>query len=344
MNVSDFDYELPPELIAQYPAPERAASRLLVMSRATGKCEIRSFAQFPELLNPGDCLVLNDTRVVPARLLGRRAPTGGSVEALVLEQIESRRWLCMLKPGRRLRPGDRVELEAESAVGFTVSARRADGRFEVAFDTDEVPALLDRAGLVPLPPYIRRCAEADDRHRYQTVYADKPGAVAAPTAGLHFSSEILADIRGRGVAVAAITLHVGPGTFRPVTADRVEEHLMHEEAYELSPQAAELVNSTRARAGRVLAVGTTSVRVLETCADPATRTVTPGCGRTRLFLHPPYDPAIPDALLTNFHLPRSTLLMLVSAFSSVEHVLAAYRLAIRERMRFYSYGDCMLLL
>jgi len=344
MNVSDFDYDLPAELIAQHPAERRDLSRLLVMRRESGRCEPVSFRDLGRFLRAGDLLVLNDTRVIAARLFGHRDPTGGTVEAFLLGAVSPRRWHCLLRPGRRLRPGDRVLIEGASGRAFVVAARRPDGTFEIDFDTADVPGLLELAGHIPLPPYIHRQAAAEDRERYQTVYAVRPGAVAAPTAGLHFTPEILADLRRQGVETATVTLHVGPGTFKPVQCDRVEDHVMHEEAYHLPAETAAAVRRTRERGGRVIAVGTTSVRTLETCADPATRTVIPGEGQTRIFLYPPRRPVVCDGLLTNFHLPRSTLLMLVSCFSRVEHVLAAYRLAVQERFRFYSYGDCMLLL
>jgi S-adenosylmethionine:tRNA ribosyltransferase-isomerase len=344
MKVSDFDFDLPGDLIAQHPAARREQSRLLVLRRQSGRCDLRTFAELGEYLRSGDLLVLNDTRVIAARLFGHREPTGGAVEAFLLEDLGAGRWHCLLRPGRRLRPGDRVVVEAADGARLAVSARRPDGTFEVDFDVPDVLALLERAGRVPLPPYIHRDATAADRERYQTVYATRPGAVAAPTAGLHFTEAILDGLRQRGVATASVTLHVGPGTFKPVQVDRVEEHIMHEEVYDLPAATADLVRLTRERGGRVIAVGTTAVRTLETCADSATRTVIPGRGRTSIFLYPPRVPIVCDALLTNFHLPRSTLLMLVSCFSSVENTLAAYRLAIQERFRFYSYGDCMLVL
>lgn len=343
MNVSDFDYHLPEELIAQRPAARRDLSRLLVMGRNTGRCQLRGFADFPEFVRPGDCLVLNDTRVIAARLFGRREPSGGRAEAFLLEERGPSRWQCLLRPGRRLNPGARVRLDNEEHT-FVVRERRDDGTFEVEFDTDDVLALLERAGRVPLPPYIQREASAEDLERYQTVYAEKPGAVAAPTAGLHFTPEILAAVAAQGVQLVRITLHVGPGTFQPVKAERIEDHVMHEEVYEISPEAAATINATRNGGGRVFAVGTTSVRTLESCVDPATRQVRAERGRTRIFLHPPKKPLAVDGLLTNFHLPRSTLLMLVSCFATPEQVMNAYRLAVQERLRFYSYGDAMLLL
>lgn len=362
MRVSDFNYELPPELIAQEPLAERGASRMLVMERATGRCGLRTFRDFPEFVRPGDVLVLNDTKVIPARLFGRRA-SGGRVEFLLVEEARPGVWRGLAKPGGKLRIGEAVpldgldgaavkaegrrqkaEAEAGGSAGVTIVGREPeDGMVLLDFGGADVPALLERAGRIPLPPYIEREARAEDLTWYQTVFARKPGAVAAPTAGLHFTPEILDACRAKGAALARVTLHVGPGTFRPVKAEHLADHVMHAEAYELTPEAAEAVNGARRSGGRVIAIGTTSVRVLESCADAATRTVVPGAGKTRLFLHPPKVPLVTDCLLTNFHLPQSTLLMLVSAFSTVEHVRAAYALAIRERFRFFSYGDCMLL-
>ncbi len=344
MKVSDFDYELPPELIAQRPSPERGASRMLVMRRDSGGLELRPFQDFPEFVEAGDCLVLNDTRVIPARLFGRREGSGGRVEAFLLEEVVAGRWRCLLRPARRLHPGARVAVDGGSGGWFTVAAKQADGSAEIVFECADVPALLEEAGRTPLPPYIRREADANDRERYQTIYARKPGAVAAPTAGLHFTPEILRAVVERAVRVARVTLHVGAGTFKPVTAERLEDHTMHEETFEMSSEAADAVNRTIAAGKRIIAVGTTSVRVLESCARADRRGVHPARGATRLFLHPPMAPGIADALLTNFHLPRSTLLMLVSCFSEVNKVLAAYRFAVEQRMRFYSYGDCMLML
>ncbi|MFW5802906.1 MAG: tRNA preQ1(34) S-adenosylmethionine ribosyltransferase-isomerase QueA [Verrucomicrobiota bacterium] len=342
MQTSDFDYELPEELIAQAPVTPRDRSRMLVLHRGSGDCELRSFADFADYFEEGDCLVVNDTRVIPARLFGHRVPSGGQIEILLVERCGEREWVCFLKPARRLKPGDRIALAGEAGE-IVVVAKNPGGECRVRFDCANPDAVIEQAGHVPLPPYIRREDAAADRERYQTVYAEKAGAVAAPTAGLHFTRRILDQLAEKGVERANVTLHVGPGTFRPVQEEDPTRHEMHEEAYELSEETAEIIRRTRRRGGRVIAVGTTTVRVLETCADSATRTVRPGCGRTKLFLHPPNQPVVADALLTNFHLPRSTLLMLVSTFSSVEHVLAAYRLAVRERFRFYSYGDCMLL-
>ncbi len=344
MRVSDFNFELPQELIAQEPLAERTSSRMLVMERTSGQCELRSFRDFPEFLHSGDCLVLNNTKVIPARLLGHRA-SGGRVEFLLVEEVRPGLWRSLARPGGKLRIGEQVPLDGPSPAAFvTIAGKEPDeGLVLVDFGDADVLALLDRAGKIPLPPYIEREARAEDLQWYQTVYAQKPGAVAAPTAGLHFTPEILAACEAKGAKIVHVTLHVGPGTFRPVKAERIEDHVMHAEAYELTPAAAETINATRRAGGRVIAIGTTSVRVLESCADSATRTVVPGTGKTRIFLYPPKTPQVTDCLLTNFHLPQSTLLMLVSCFSTVEHVKAAYALAIRERFRFFSYGDCMFL-
>jgi S-adenosylmethionine:tRNA ribosyltransferase-isomerase len=341
MNVSDYDYDLPEELIAHRPCPDRAGSRMLVLSRATGDCRLGQFREFPSLLRAGDCLVLNDTKVIPARLFGRRQGFTGRVEAFLLEPVGTGCWRSLLKPGRRMKAGTVVEIEGTDKATFTVVEANGDGTFTIAFQCADVDALLEQAGHIPLPPYIARPDEATDKDRYQTVYAERRGAVAAPTAGLHFTPEILAEIAAKGIQIVRVTLHVGAGTFQPVKADEIADHVMHEEVYDLSPAAAAIINATRAAGGRVVAVGTTSVRVLETCADPATRQVIPGTGRTRLFMYPPRRPLVTDALLTNFHLPRSTLLMLVSCFASREQILAAYQLAIANRYRFYSFGDCM---
>ncbi|NOY82890.1 MAG: tRNA preQ1(34) S-adenosylmethionine ribosyltransferase-isomerase QueA [Kiritimatiellaeota bacterium] len=343
MRVDLFDYDLPEELIAQSPADPRDAARMMVLHRDSGARELRTFREFPSFLRPGDCLVVNDTRVVPARLFGKRAGTGGRVEILLLREIEGGRWQCLLKPGRRLHPGDRVQLDGADAT-IAVAGRSEDGTFEIVIESPDPAALIGRVGHMPLPPYIRRPDTPEDRTRYQTVYARKPGAVAAPTAGLHFTSEILERIRDKQVDLARVTLHVGPGTFRPVKSERVENHVMHAEPYELRAEEAARINRAVRRGGRVIAVGTTSVRVLESLADGESGRVRPGAGETRLFLHPPARPKVTGGLLTNFHLPRSTLLMLVCTFASTEHVLAAYRRAVEERFRFYSYGDCMLLI
>lgn len=342
MKLSDFDYELPPELIAQHPPARREDSRMLAMARKTGICDLRTFSDIVGFLRGGDCLVVNDTKVIPGRIHATR-PTGGRVEILLLEPLPNGAWNCLMKPGRRMRPGEAVTVD-NSAAEARIQTRRDDGSFDIAFEGADAETVMTTSGSIPLPPYIQRPAESSDADRYQTVYARRSGAIAAPTAGLHFTPEILAALEARGVEKATVTLHVGPGTFRPVKVEDVGSHVMHEERYELLPAAAATINAARSRGGRVIAVGTTSVRVLETCWDETLRRVVARSGRTRLFLRPPQQPQAVDGLLTNFHLPKSTLLMLVSTFSSVEHVLAAYRLAVAHRLRFYSYGDCMLLL
>lgn len=345
MQLDDFDYKLPPDLIAQDPLPVRSASRLLVMRRETGACELRSFSEFPSFIRAGDCLVVNDTQVIPARLFGRRV-TGGRVEILLMHALADipGQWQALIRPGKRQPTGSQIILDHPADCTVTVTQKLPNGTVHLAFDTTDVLELAGRVGKIPLPPYIEREADAADAARYQTVYARHPGAVAAPTAGLHFTPAILDQVQAAGATVAHVTLHVGPGTFLPVKSAHIEDHVMHAEHYHITPEAAAVVNRTRTTGGRVFAVGTTSVRVIETATDSATGMVAEGEGWTTLFLHPPLRPRVTDALLTNFHLPKSTLLMLVSAFSSVDHVKAAYALAIRERFRFFSYGDCMLLL
>jgi S-adenosylmethionine:tRNA ribosyltransferase-isomerase len=345
VNVSDFDYELPGDLIAQVPQERRDASRLLVLDRTSGAIEHRIFSELPGLLDPGDLLVLNDARVIPARLFARK-PTGGRVELLLVERIDEqeRRFRALIGASRAPKPG--AILLAEGGLRIEVAARSGDS-YEVRLlgAGGSIEEILDAFGRMPLPPYVRRDPddglEPLDRERYQTVYARNPGAVAAPTAGLHFSEALLDRIRARGVRLATVTLHVGPGSFLPVRVERVEEHRMHGESYELPEETAEAIAETRGRGGRVVAVGTTVVRTLEACALPG-GLVRSGTGRCDLFIYPGFRFQVVDALVTNFHLPRSTLLMLVCAFAGRERVLAAYREAIGRRYRFYSYGDAML--
>ncbi len=326
---------------------------MMVMDRQSGECEIRPFCDIIQFLKPGDAMIFNDTKVINARMYGRKNGLADAalIEVLLVNPLNPpgrRSWQCMIKPGKRVPPGSRVRLldregtlDGGSGHWFEVRERFEDGTFGIEFDTDDFELLQERCGHIPLPPYIRREDQLGDRERYQTVYAREPGAVAAPTAGLHFTNGILAELDAKGVRRSAVTLHVGPGTFKPVSVEDVREHRMHSERYELSPATAELVNRTHADGGRVLAVGTTSVRVLESCA--ADGRATSGSGNTDIFIYPPYRPQLVDMLLTNFHLPQSTLIMLVSAFASREKVLSAYQLAVREKMRFFSYGDCMLL-
>jgi S-adenosylmethionine:tRNA ribosyltransferase-isomerase len=341
MKPSDFDYELPEDLVAQEPVSPRDASRLLVLP-AAGPPVHRRFEDLAELLDPADLLVLNDTKVIPARLVGRRA-SGGKVELLLCEPLAGglgRRWRAMGQASKPIRAGTVVELDGLSA---RVEAAEGEGFYEVVLDREgaELEAALARAGRIPLPPYIRREPVELDRERYQTIWARAPGSAAAPTAGLHFTEGLLARLEARGVRRAAVTLHVGPGTFLPVRAGSIEDHRMHPERYEVSAATAAEIEACRARGGRVVAVGTTSVRTLESAFD-GTR-VSPGSGRTSLFIRPGHAFRAVDALVTNFHLPRSTLLMLVCALGGTDRVLAAYREAVARRYRFFSYGDAMLL-
>jgi S-adenosylmethionine:tRNA ribosyltransferase-isomerase len=342
MRVDDFDYELPEQLIAQAPLADRSASRLLVVDGARDRREDRAFHELPELLAPGDLLVFNDTRVLPARLHGVKRDTGGRVEVLV-ERIgaDGCSALAHVRASRAPAAGTVLTL-ANGAVEARVTGRHED-LFHLDFG-DEAPLVdrLDRHGEVPLPPYIERAPTAADAERYQTVYAREPGAVAAPTAGLHFDAPLLGRLRAAGIGSAELTLHVGAGTFRPVRAERVEDHRMHAEFARVPEAAVEAIRATRARGGRVVAVGTTVVRSLESAVDDA-GTLRPMAAETDLFLYPGSRFHVVDGLITNFHLPRSTLLMLVCAFAGQERVLAAYRHAVAQRYRFFSYGDAMLL-
>ena len=342
MRRTDFHFDLPPELIAQHPAVERAASRLLCLDGDSGALADRHFRDLPALLRAGDLLVFNDTRVIPARLFGRKE-TGGRVEVLVERVLDERRVLAHVRASKSPRAGGRLTLEG--GVEAEMLARQGE-LFELALSGAEGASaldLLEAHGHMPLPPYIARADADDDRERYQTVYADKRGAVAAPTAGLHFDQAMLARLAAQGVESAFVTLHVGAGTFQPVRVDDIREHHMHAERIEVSKAVVEAVARTRARGGRVVAVGTTSVRSLESAARAGGGELRPFAGDTDIFITPGHDFRVVDALLTNFHLPESTLLMLVSAFAGHENVMAAYRHAVAERYRFFSYGDAMFL-
>jgi len=342
LKVEDFDYYLPEELIAQSPAEKRDESRLLVYHRDTGKIEHRIFRDVIEYLNKGDCLVINDTRVIPARLLGRRADTGGKIEFVLLHQMDDKRWEVLVKPGRRAQIGA-VFVFGNGLLEATVLDRAPEGGRIVEFQYEGLfNEVLDKVGIVPLPPYIRK--QIDDPERYQTVYAKHRGSVAAPTAGLHFTIPLLEKIQASGVNIVRVTLHVGLGTFRPVKESNVEQHRMHEEYYRISEEAARAVNETKERGGRVIAVGTTSTRALESSADDSGRVHPTERGCTDLFIYPGYEFKVVDALITNFHLPKSTLLMLVSAMCSREEILRVYQEAIKERYRFFSFGDAMMIL
>jgi S-adenosylmethionine:tRNA ribosyltransferase-isomerase len=324
LRLSDYDYELPPELIAERPLPRREDARMLVLNRADEQVQHCCFRDLPQFVRPGDLLVLNNTRVVNAR----RFTSDGAVELLFVERVGERRWRCMVKPGRKMRVGAQVVIDGANA---RVEEICDDGTRVLSLDQE---LDLTTGGAVPLPPYMRRAADVEDEQRYQTVFAQVPGAVAAPTAGLHFTPEMLSQLPH-----TFVTLHVGTGTFLPVKSENIAEHQMHEEQFTISCEAAEAIN----RAERVVAIGTTSVRVLESATREDGQLV-PQQGRTSIFIHPPHKVQHVDLLLTNFHLPCSTLLMLVSAFAGREFVLRAYAEAIRERYRFYSYGDCMLIL
>ena len=338
-RTADFDYELPPELIAQAPLPQRDASRLLVVDRAAGTTAHRTFADFPGFPAAGDVVVINDSRGIPARLHARRRG-GGAAEVLLVTREAEGTWRALVRPGARIRAGARLDLGEGDQVEVIATIDGGQRRVRLAGAGGD-DAILARHGQVPLPPYIARPPEPADRERYQTVYADAPGSVAAPTAGLHFTGAILARLEERGVAVARLTLHVGPGTFQPVTDDDPARHRLDPEAYTLTPEAAAAIGRSRENGGKVWAVGTTVTRTLETCAAPD-GTVSAGAGWTSLFIRPGHSFRAVDRLLTNFHLPRSTLLMLVSAFAGAEVVRRAYREAIEQRYRFYSYGDAML--
>ncbi|MGY0375078.1 tRNA preQ1(34) S-adenosylmethionine ribosyltransferase-isomerase QueA [Clostridium sp. JNZ J1-5] len=340
MKVTDFDFYLPEELIAQHPLEKRDESRLMVVDRKSGKIQHKIFKNIIERLSDGDCLVLNNTRVLPARLIGEKEGTGGRMEFLLLKRIDKNLWETLVKPGKRAKIGSRFvfgggELKAEvkeiGEEGSRVVEFQYDGIFE---------EVLDRLGQMPLPPYITE--KLEDKERYQTVYSKEVGSAAAPTAGLHFTEELLSKIKEKGVKIAFVTLHVGLGTFRPVKVENIEEHHMHSEYYTISKETVDMINSTKENGGRVIAVGTTSCRTLETIADNNGR-LKEQSGWTDIFMYPGYKFKIVDALITNFHLPQSTLLMLVSAFSSREIIMNAYLEAVKERYRFFSFGDAMFL-
>ena len=340
LKTSDYFYELPPELIAQDPLEDRSSSRLMVLDQKTGAVSHHVFREIPSFLRPGDCLVLNNTRVIPARLMGVREETGGAVEVLLLKRRTGDVWECLVKPGKKTRPGTRLAF-GDGLLHAQVEDVVEDGNRLIRFFYDGIwEEVLDRLGEMPLPPYITH--KLQDKNRYQTVYARFDGSAAAPTAGLHFTPELLEQIQDMGVELAYVTLHVGLGTFRPVKVENVKEHHMHSEYYQVSAEAAEKINRTKKNGGRVICVGTTSCRTVESAADENGQ-VEAGCGNTDIFIYPGYRFKVLDALITNFHLPESTLVMLVSALAGREHVLAAYEEAVKERYRFFSFGDAMLI-
>jgi S-adenosylmethionine:tRNA ribosyltransferase-isomerase len=356
VRTADFNFDLPPELIAQRPAAQRDESRLLVVHRKDGSLDHRQFRDLPGYFRAGDVLVLNNSRVIPARLHGANARTGGQFEMLLLEENARNDWWAMLRPGKRARPGTQIVCQTPDGTATSIRATVVEmndaGHRRLSFSgSPDIRNELDQLGEVPLPPYIRRPGlSAEDRERYQTVYARDAGSVAAPTAGLHFTTEMLSQIQTPGVKICFVTLHIGPGTFQPVKTETLAAHKMHEERFELGEETARIVNEAKSAGRRVIAVGTTAVRVLESVAGQNSGKLVKTSGKTGIFIHPPFSFRIVDALLTNFHLPGSTLLMLVSAFAAPgetrgrEMALCAYAEAIRKRYRFFSYGDAMLLL
>ena len=338
MKTSDFYYDLPPELIAQTPLEKRDESRLLCLDKATGEWSHHHFYELPDFLRAGDCLILNNSRVLPARLLGHRLPGGGACEVLLLHDKGDKVWECLVRPGKHLREGARVSF-GDGELTAEIAEVLPDGNRLVRFDYEGIfLEVLERLGKMPLPPYIKE--ELQDQERYQTVYSKVNGSAAAPTAGLHFTPELLERIAAKGVGVGYVTLHVGLGTFRPVKEDEIEQHDMHSEYCTIPQETADLINRTKANGGRVICVGTTSCRTIESWAgEDGTMTATGGW--TNIYIYPGYRFKVMDALVTNFHLPESTLIMLVSALAGREHVLAAYEEAVRERYRFFSFGDAM---
>ncbi|WP_050606753.1 tRNA preQ1(34) S-adenosylmethionine ribosyltransferase-isomerase QueA [Clostridium niameyense] len=338
MKVKDFDFYLPEELIAQHPMEKRDEARLLVLDKNTGNIEHKIFKDILDYLNPGDCLVLNDTRVIPARLIGSKEETGGKMEFLLLKRKEKDVWETLVKPGKRAKIGSKFvfgngELKAEVIGMGEGGSRIVKFYYEGIFEE-----ILDQLGQMPLPPYIK--ARLEDKEMYQTVYSKDQGSAAAPTAGLHFTEELLKEIENRGIKLAFLTLHVGLGTFRPVKAENIEDHDMHSEFYRITKETADIINSTKNNGGRIIAVGTTSCRTLETVGDESGE-VRETSGWTDIFIYPGYKYKIVDALITNFHLPQSTLLMLVSALAGRENIMKAYENAVKEQYRFFSFGDAM---
>lgn len=346
-----YDYNLPEELIAYYPSPERDSSRMLVLDRASGKMHIKSFSEICDYFSSGDCLVLNNTQVIKGRLYGKKEITNANVEVMLISPLPSdtKKWACLIKPGKRVKPGTKVFLTTNKASVetsnnyFIVTSAEQDGSYVIEFNSSDIYEIMEKIGHIPLPPYIKREDDFSDIERYQTVYSKIKGAVAAPTAGLHFTKDILNKISENGVSVAELTLHVGAGTFKPVQVEDIRMHKMHSEEYFLNESSSNLINNAKLCGHKVAAVGTTSVRVLESLAL-ADGTVKSGKGWTDIFICSPYKFKTVDILLTNFHLPKSTLLMLVSAFAGLDNILAAYEYAIKEKMRFFSYGDCMLII
>ena len=349
MNINDFDYQLPKELIAQRPSEKRDMCRLMVLNREERTTEEKHFYDILEYLNPGDCLVMNDSKVIPARIFGIKEGTGAKVEFLLIKRLDGDVWETMVKPGKRLKPGDTVSFSQDGSFKAVIEGYGQDDTRHARFIYEGVfLERLEELGHMPLPPYIERPSDEEDKDMYQTVYASQEGSVAAPTAGLHFTEELLEKARQKGVETAYVTLHVGIGTFRPVKVENIEEHHMHFEEYSVSEETARKVNETIKAGGRIIAVGTTSVRTLESAAELDQKTnsyvLKAGSGSTGIFIYPGYEFKLVDSLITNFHLPKSTLLMLISAFYDREEILKAYSLAVKEKYKFFSYGDAMLII
>lgn len=341
MKLSDFSYHLPEELIAQDPLLKRSDSRFMIINRETGSIEHKYFHNIIEYLNPGDCLVINDTKVLPARLIGVKEDTGASIEVLLLKRRDDKVWETLVKPGKKARPGARISFGEGKLVGEVIDVVEEGNRL-IRFEYDGIfEEVLDELGQMPLPPYITH--KLEDKNRYQTVYAKHTGSAAAPTAGLHFTEELLKQIEEKGVKIARVTLHVGLGTFRPVKVENILEHHMHSEFYMIDEEAADIINSVRKSGGKIISVGTTSTRTLETVASED-GTIRPCSGWTEIFIYPGYKFKIVDRLITNFHLPESTLLMLVSALYDRDKILEAYNVAVEEKYRFFSFGDAMMIL
>ena len=350
-KLSYYDYFLPEELIAYRPAEKRESSKMLVLNKSTGEIVLRKFSDIVEYLNAGDCIVLNNTKVIKGRLYGRKEKNGALVEAILISPVPSkdRTWNCFLKPGKRVKPGTKIYLQGNKSSQHTsdffyiVISVNLDGSYMIELDCTDFYEILNKFGHIPLPPYIKREEEIADFERYQTIYSKINGAVAAPTAGLHFSEDILNKLAVKGINRAELTLHVGAGTFKPVQEENIMRHKMHSEEFMITKLCVDLINNTKRNEKKILAVGTTSIRVLETQSGLDGKIVE-GFGWTDIFIRPPYKMKVADMLLTNFHLPKSTLIMLVSAFAGMENVMRAYDFSIKEKMRFYSYGDCMLII
>ncbi len=343
MKVSNFDYDLPEELIAQYPLRNRDESRLMVLDRKTKSISHCMFFQLPEFLNNGDLLVMNNTKVIPARLVGKKEKTGGNVEILLLSVRSDGLWKALVKHSSRIKYGSKVIFGDGKLTAKILDKTEAQERL-IKFETEDDPKkIIEEIGKPPLPPYIKREAEPEDKERYQTIYAKEEGAVAAPTAGLHFTDSIFEKLKAKGIDRVEITLHVGLGTFQPVKSENVEDHIMHEEIFSIPNDVAEKINDVKSRGKKIVAVGTTTVRTLESSVDNEGKVI-PNSGSTDIFIYPGYKFKIVDAMITNFHLPRSTLIMLVSAFAGRDFIMKAYQSAVKEKYRFYSYGDAMLIL